>query len=126
LASVASGAETGGDYPIMKKGESLAGISGQHGISLAALREPNNLKKNRIHPNMRLRLTSHVAVSDKSAQPAIYHVIKKRPTGAAARAGHSLRAFKTVKATKHAAKRRASTGGRLRISRAKVRPSARG
>ncbi len=122
--SLTSRAGTKADYHIVKKGESLAGISEQHGVSLAMLKDLNKLKKDRIHPNMRLRLTSNVAGSGKPPQPAVYHVVKKGQSASVARTRSPE--GRTLHATKQAKKRKAPAGSKLRASRTKAKPSKRG
>ncbi len=121
---IASKAEPSGDSPMVKKGENLAGISGQHAISLAALKELDKPKKNQARPHMRLQLTSHVAEKEEPVQTAVYHVEKRRGTASVA-GKHSLEG-RTFKVMKHAGKRKASAGAKLTASRAKAKPSKRG
>ncbi len=122
---VASITETGADYHVVKKGKGPAGISEQHGIRLAALKEIDKSKKNRMRPNMRLRLTSHLVGTEKPVRPAVYYrVVKKRQITSIA--GRHTPGGRTFKATKHARKHKAPAGARLRASRAKTRPSGRG
>jgi len=40
----------------VKKGESLAQISGKYGVSAASIKSANNLKNGKIHANMRLKI----------------------------------------------------------------------
>lgn len=122
--NVASRAATRADYHIVKKGESLADISEQHGVSLAMLKKLNKLKKNRIHPNMRLQLTSNVAGKGRSPQTAVYRVVKKHQT--ASIAGTHSPEGRTLKAMNHAKKHKAPAGAKLRASSAKAKPSKRG
>jgi len=66
---------------VVKKGESLASISSKYNIDIAELKAANNLKGNKVTPNMKLRLASHPQT--KSAQkkaPVKYHVVKKGET----------------------------------------------
>jgi membrane-bound lytic murein transglycosylase D len=112
------------DYPMVKKGESLADISGQHGVSPAMLKDLNKLKKSRIHPNMRLQLTSDVAGSGRPPQTAVYHVVKKHRT--ASIAGKRSPEGRTFKVIKHAKKQKTPAGAKLRASGAKAKPSTRG
>jgi membrane-bound lytic murein transglycosylase D len=121
---VASRAETRADSPVVKKGESLADISGQHGVSLAMLKDLNKLKKHRIHPNMRLQLTSDVAGSGRPPQTAVYHVVKKHRT--ASIAGKRSPEGRTFKVMKHAKKQKTPAGAKLRTFGAKAKPSTRG
>ncbi|OPY68898.1 MAG: Membrane-bound lytic murein transglycosylase D precursor [Syntrophorhabdaceae bacterium PtaU1.Bin034] len=76
-------------FHIVKKGESLSGISEKYGIEIAVLKEINRLKKGMIHPNMRLALRSNAKnKSDKQfdkpekklARTVSYHVVKKGET----------------------------------------------
>jgi membrane-bound lytic murein transglycosylase D len=117
-ASAPSRTETGAGFHIVKKGECLAGISGQYRVSMATLRTLNNLKRDRIHPNMRLRLTSRQAGKEKPARPAIYRVVKKRPVRMVSMGGHSVkgRTLKALQAKKHVAKRSASASQKLKAS----------
>jgi membrane-bound lytic murein transglycosylase D len=62
-------------YHIVKKGESLTGISEKYGIDLATLKAINRIRKDHISPNMRLELVSHARTSAKPKQ--VYHVVKK-------------------------------------------------
>jgi len=112
------------DYHIVKKGESLADISKQHGVSLAMLKKLNKLKKTEIHPNMRLQLTSNGAGSGRPPQNAVYHMAKKRQT--ASIAGTGSPEGRTFKVMKHTKKHKAPAGAKLRASSAKVKPSKRG
>ena len=113
--SLASRAGTKADYHIVKKGESLTGISEKHGVSLATLKDLNKLKKDRIHPNMRLQLTSIVAGSGKPPQTAVYHVVKKHRT--ASLAGTHSPEDRTSRVAKQAKKRKAPAGTKVKASK---------
>ena len=43
-------------YHIVKKGETLASISDKYGVDIASLKSMNNLKNNRIHAKMKLKI----------------------------------------------------------------------
>jgi membrane-bound lytic murein transglycosylase D len=134
--SLAPRAERKTDYHIVKKGESLTGISEQHGVSLATLKDLNKLKKARIHANMRLQLTSNVAGKGRPPQTAVYHVVKKHQTaslaGTRSTEGRTLHLVKQAKkgkapdVAKQAKKGRAPAGAKLRASRTKAKRSKRG
>jgi len=66
------------DYHVVKKGETLGSISGKYGINVASLRSMNNLKNDKVYPNMKLKLAGHS--QKKHAQKARYHVVKKGET----------------------------------------------
>jgi membrane-bound lytic murein transglycosylase D len=78
---VASRGKTERSFHVVKKGESLAGISERYGIDLETLKEINSLKKNRVYPNMRLALTSHTEkVHERPARKkggALFHKVRK-------------------------------------------------
>ena len=122
--NVASMAATRANYHIVKKGESLTDISEQHGVSLAMLKELNKLKKNRIHPNMRLQLTSNAAGKGRSPKTAGYHVVKKHRTLSSA--GTHSPERRTLSVVKHTKKHRAPAGAKLRASSGKAKPSKQG
>ena len=62
-------------YHIVKKGETLTGISEQYGVDVATLKQINKLKKDQVHPNMRLELVSHPHGKTKASKK--YHTVKK-------------------------------------------------
>lgn len=62
---------------VVKKGETLSAISDKYGVSIVTLKSANNLKNDRVYPNMKLRL---VSLSQKKKQPVKYHVVKKGET----------------------------------------------
>lgn len=75
-------------FHVVKKGESLADISGKYGASVATLKKLNKLTGDRIIPNMRLEVADRLRTQpapEKAAQastvqarPAkFYHVVKK-------------------------------------------------
>lgn len=66
------------EYHVVKKGETLGSISGKYGINVASLRSMNNLKNDKVYPNMKLKLAGHS--NKKQAQKARYHVVKKGET----------------------------------------------
>jgi membrane-bound lytic murein transglycosylase D len=65
-------------YHVVKKGETLGSISDKYGIDVASLRSMNNLKNDKVYPNMKLKLASHS--QKKQAPKARYHVVKKGET----------------------------------------------
>ncbi len=65
-------------YHIVKKGETLALISDKYGVDVADLKSMNNLKSEKVHPKMKLKLVSHV--EKKAAPKAKYHIVKKGET----------------------------------------------
>lgn len=66
------------DYHIVKKGETLASISKKYGIDIVSIKKANNLKNNKIYPDMKLKL---VGYTQKKAKPKIkYHIVKKGET----------------------------------------------
>jgi len=73
-------------YHIVKKGETLASISDKYGLDVADLKSINHLKNEKVHPNMRLMLASHVEKGtdkkSKKEEPAKfkYHIVKKGET----------------------------------------------
>jgi LysM repeat protein len=72
-------------FYVVKRGETLSEISNRYGIDEASLRSANNLKGNRVYPNMKIRLVSHVEPkkSRAAAKPTnkiLYHTVKKGET----------------------------------------------
>jgi membrane-bound lytic murein transglycosylase D len=65
-------------YHVVKKGETLAMISNKYGIEVGVIKLENNLKGDKVYPNMKLRLVGHVTA--KKAPPVKYHVVKKGET----------------------------------------------
>jgi membrane-bound lytic murein transglycosylase D len=66
---------------VVKKGETLASISSKYNMDVAELKAANNLKGNKVTPDMKLKLASQS--QKKSAQkkaPVKYHVVKKGET----------------------------------------------
>jgi LysM repeat protein len=62
-------------YHIVKKGETLTGISEQYGVDIATLKQINKLKKDQVYPNMRLEL---VSLPKEKAKPSKrYHTVRK-------------------------------------------------
>ena len=43
---------------VVKKGESLSSISAKYGIDMSSLRAANKLKNDKVHPNMKLKITT--------------------------------------------------------------------
>lgn len=62
-------------YHIVKKGETLSGISEQYGVDVATLKQINKLKKDQVYPNMRVELVSQSKEKIKSSKN--YHTVKK-------------------------------------------------
>jgi membrane-bound lytic murein transglycosylase D len=90
LASGEKPSDARKDFHIVKKGEKLADISEKYGVDLATLKEINKLKKNVIHANMRLMLTSaRVEKTEKRERPAVYHPSKKKVAISGAVAKHT-------------------------------------
>ncbi|OPX99941.1 MAG: Membrane-bound lytic murein transglycosylase D precursor [Syntrophorhabdus sp. PtaB.Bin047] len=72
-------------FHVVKRGETLSEISDRYGIDEASLRSANKLKGNRVYPNMKIRLVSHVEpkkarVAAKSTKKVLYHTVKKGET----------------------------------------------
>jgi LysM repeat protein len=65
-------------YHIVKKGETLSTISNKYGIDIASLKSANNLKNDKLYPNMKLKLVSHVQKKDNVK--VTYHIVKKGET----------------------------------------------
>jgi len=66
---------------VVRKGETLVSISSKYNMDVAELKSLNNLKANKVSPNMKLKLVSHS--QSKSVQkkaPVKYHVVKKGET----------------------------------------------
>jgi len=72
-------------FHVVKRGETLSEISDRYGIDEASLRSANKLKGNRVYPNMKIRLVSHIEpkkarVAVKPAKKVRYHTVKKGET----------------------------------------------
>ncbi len=72
-------------FHVVKRGETLSEISDRYGIDVASLRSANRLKGNRVYPNMKIRLVSHVElkkvrVAAKPAKKVRYHTVRKGET----------------------------------------------
>jgi membrane-bound lytic murein transglycosylase D len=65
-------------YHVVKKGETLSTISSKYGIDVASLKSENNLKSDKVYPNMKLKLVSHVREKKKAG--VRYHVVQKGET----------------------------------------------
>jgi membrane-bound lytic murein transglycosylase D len=65
-------------YHVVKKGETLAMISSKYGIDVGAIKLGNNLKGDKVYPNMKLKLVGYV--TGKKAPPVKYHIVKKGET----------------------------------------------
>lgn len=111
------------DYHIVRKGESLAGISEKYGIDLATLKQINKLKKGQIYPNMRLELVSTTRNIEKPVR-ASAHGSRRGESKLGTAAYKSVKSGQAVKETKRrkkAGKVRAATRPRTRS--AKVTPA---
>lgn len=64
-------------YHVVKRGETLAGISSRYGLDMASIKSDNNLKGDRVYPNMKLRLASYV---EKRKSAVKYHTVKRGDT----------------------------------------------
>ncbi len=64
-------------YHVVRKGETLAGISGKYGIDVASIKSENNLKGDKVYPNMKLKL---VGYQEKKTKAVKYHVVRKGET----------------------------------------------
>ena len=62
---------------VVKEGESLTTISNKYGLTVANLKNFNNLKSDTVYPTMKLRLVSH---GQKKKSPTKVHVVKKGET----------------------------------------------
>jgi membrane-bound lytic murein transglycosylase D len=113
------------DYHVVKKGESLAGISEKYGIDLDKLKEINKLKKTQLYPNMRLELTSHATNESKRVRNAVYHVVKKGDTlsGIADKYDVDMVTLKEMNGLK---RNKVRYGMKLKVSSTKSKPAVRG
>jgi membrane-bound lytic murein transglycosylase D len=105
------------DYHIVRRGESLAGISEKYGIDLATLKHINKLKKGQIFPNMRLELASHTRKVEKPVRTSVASHTQRRGEPRLATAYKSERSGQALKETKRgkkAGKARANTRPRAR------------
>jgi membrane-bound lytic murein transglycosylase D len=66
-------------YHVVKKGETLAGISTKYGIDVTSLKSENDLKTDKVFPNMKLKLASHVQ-KGRQEKSVKYHTVKKGET----------------------------------------------
>ncbi|MEI6154241.1 MAG: LysM peptidoglycan-binding domain-containing protein [Deltaproteobacteria bacterium] len=62
-------------YHVVKKGETLSSISSRYGVDMSSLRAANNLKSNKVYPNMKLKLVSYSHKKEKTSVKI--HVVKK-------------------------------------------------
>lgn len=72
-------------FHVVKKGETLSEICDRYGIDEDSLRLANKIRGNRVYPNMKIRLVSHVerkkaAVSPARTKKVRYHTVKKGET----------------------------------------------
>jgi membrane-bound lytic murein transglycosylase D len=71
---------------VVRKGETLASISNKYNIDIAELKAANNLKGNKVSPNMKLKLAGYTQKksapkeSTNKKAPVKYHVVKKGET----------------------------------------------
>ncbi len=65
-------------YHIVKKGETLSKISSKYGIDVKTIKSANNLKSDKLYPNMKLKLVSHAQRKDNTK--VTYHIVKKGET----------------------------------------------
>ncbi len=70
--------EKGKSVHVVKKGDTLESISDRYGVDVADLKSINRLKNEKVVPNMKLRLVSHV--EKKKIPKAKYHVVRKGDT----------------------------------------------
>jgi membrane-bound lytic murein transglycosylase D len=119
--NVASRAATGTDYSAVKNRKGLARVSGRHNISPSMVKK---LNKNRVHANTRVQLASTGAGKGRTPQTAVYHVVKKRRTVSIA--GTQSPEGRTLHVVKHAGNHKGPAAAKLRVSRAKAKPSKRG
>ncbi len=105
------------DYHIVRRGESLAGISEKYGIDLATLKQINKLKKGQIFPNMRLELASHTRKIEKPVRTSAASHTQRRGEPRLATAYKSERSGQALKETKR--------GKKTGKARANTRPRAR-
>lgn len=65
-------------YHVVKKGETLSSISTRYGIGISNLRATNNLKNDKVYPDMKLKLVSY---SHKKGKTSVkIHVVKRGET----------------------------------------------
>lgn len=72
-------------YHVVKKGETLEDISELYGIDKSSLRSANNLRGDRVYPNMKIRLVSYAGKKKPTAAPTRkrivkYHTVRKGET----------------------------------------------
>ncbi len=71
-------------YHVVKKGETLSDISERYGIDKSNLRSANKLRGDRVYPNMKIRLVSHVekkkTTTASTKKKVKYHTVKKGET----------------------------------------------
>jgi membrane-bound lytic murein transglycosylase D len=65
-------------YHIVKKGETLSTISSKYRIDVASIKSANKLRSDKLYPNMKLKLVSHVQKKDNVK--VTYHIVKKGET----------------------------------------------
>ena len=121
-AAVRPVARARNDFHIVRRGESLAGISEKYGIDLATLKQINKLKKGQIFPNMRLELASHTRKIEKARRERrqLSHAPRKgEPRLAAAYKSERVgQASKETKRGKKTGKVRANKRPRTRSAKA--------
>jgi membrane-bound lytic murein transglycosylase D len=73
--------QTARAYHVVRKGETLSEISSMYGVEIASLVSLNNLKSEKVYPNMKLMLASHHTHKKKEgAAVARIHTVKKGET----------------------------------------------
>ncbi len=68
-------------YHVVRRGETLSDISTKYGVEVASLMSVNNLKSEKVYPNMKLMLASHHSPKKKESQAGPkFHTVKKGET----------------------------------------------
>ncbi|MDR2018229.1 MAG: LysM peptidoglycan-binding domain-containing protein [Syntrophobacterales bacterium] len=68
-------------YHIVKKGETLSGISSKYGVEMASLKSVNKLRDETVYPNMKLMLAGHQSYKKIEAPRSVrVHTVKKGET----------------------------------------------
>ncbi|MGD0659559.1 MAG: transglycosylase SLT domain-containing protein [Syntrophorhabdales bacterium] len=123
-AAVRPVARARNDFHIVRRGESLAGISEKYGIDLATLKHINKLKKGQIFPNIRLELASHTRKIEKPVRTSALSRAPRRGEQRLATAYKSERSGQASKETKRGKKTgKVRANKRPRTRSAKATPS---